>query len=178
MNARVAELKLLLKADADIRKNLIAEWVAQGHHLTGSWEKSLHGSVVNTGGAAILFGTMNNYGAILELGVSKDRIPYGGNTGSGAKGGTSKYIQGLISYFKLRGLDEKEAKRAAFATAATHKKEGMPTAGSKVYSKTGQRTKFIQIVDKAIGPAVDRMILDGLDDIVDKKYHEVKSETI
>jgi hypothetical protein len=175
MNARAAERKLLLSAAEVINKNLITEWVAQGHHLTGSWERSLHGSVIGIGDAVILQGTMNSYGGILEQGVKSNRIPYGGHS---ASGGTSKYIQGLVSYFKLRGLAEKEAIRAAFATAKTHKKEGMPTSGSYAYSKTGARTKFIRVVEKAIGPAVDKMILDGFDQIVDAKYREVKSETI
>jgi hypothetical protein len=175
MNAREAEHKLMLNAGALINKNLIVEWRAQGHHLTGGWEKSLHGSVFSSGTTVVLLGTMNSYGGIVEQGVSNNRIPYGG---SKASGGTSKYIQGLVSYFKLRGLGEKEAMRAAFATAKTHKKEGMPTKGSYAYSKTGQRTKFIRIVDKAIGKDVDTFISNGFDRIVDAKYHEVKSETI
>lgn len=175
MNAQKEEAKLLTKAADAINKNLIKEWQAQGHHLSGAWESSLASKIINGGNSLAILGTMAYYGSIVEQGVSKDRIPYGGHK---ATAGTSKYIQGLVSYFKARGLGEKEAIRAAFATAKTHKKEGMPTKGSYAYSKTGQRTKFIGIVDKAIGSDIDKMILDGLDAIVDEKFHEVKSETI
>jgi hypothetical protein len=175
MDARKAEIKLLNKVAREVNNNLIAEWVAQGHHLTGAWESSMKGTIITSPDSVAVIGTMNYYGAILEDGVAPNRIPYGGRS---ASGGTSKYIQGLVSYWKKRGLDEREAIRAAFATANKHKKEGMPTKGSYAFSKTGSRSKFINTVDKAMSPEIDRMMSDGLDDIVDRKYREEKSETI
>lgn len=175
MDARAAEKRLLLKAADMVNQALVNEWQAQGHTLTGAWEKSLHGTYISGGNSAAVLGTMNSYGAIVEQGVSASRIPYGG---AKATGGTSKYIQGLVGYFQKRGLSEKEAIRAAFATAKTHKKEGMPTKGSYAYSKTGERTKFIGIVNKVLGGDIDRYISEGLDEIVDQKFREVKSETI
>lgn len=175
MDARKAEIRLLDRVAKEVNKNLIAEWVAQGHHLTGAWEQSLRGTIVQSPDSVSVIGTMNYYGAILEQGVSANKIPYGGRR---ASGGTSQYIQGLVGYFKKRGLNEREAIRAAFATANKHKKEGMPTKSSAIYSKTGQRTKFINTVDKAISADVDKMVSDGLDDIVERKYREEKSEII
>ncbi len=175
MNERSKEVRLLQKASDAINKNLAAELVAQGHSLTGSLERSIHGNVIQAGNGVAILGTMNSYGKYVETGVGKDKIPYGGHS---ASGGTSKYIQGLITFWKLKGLGEKEAIRAAFATAKKHKKEGMPTKGSQAFSKTGERTKFIRIVERATGDEIDTMVSSGLDMIVDQKYREVKSETI
>lgn len=175
MDARKAEIRLLDRVAREVNKNLIAEWVAQGHHLTGAWEQSLRGTIIESPDSVAVIGTMNFYGAILEQGVPANRIPFGGRK---ATGGTSQYIQGLVGYFKKRGLNEREAIRAAFATANKHKKEGMPTKGSERFSKTGKRTKFINTVDKAISDDIDKMVTDGLDAIVERKYREEKSETI
>lgn len=67
------------------------------------------------------------------------RIPFSGRTG---KGGTSKYIQALIDFFKRKGA--KNAISAAFATAYTQKREGRPTRGSYRFSRNGKRTGFLQ----------------------------------
>lgn len=174
MNALQEEIKLMKKAGAKLDDSLIHEWIAQGHHLTGGWERSMHGTVLNAANTTILIGTMAKYGVYINAGVSPDRIPF--REGSGA--GHSKYIDGLIMFWKLRGLGEKEATRAAFATAKVHKAEGMPSTGSYKYSQSGQRTLFISIVDKVISKDIDQLILNGLDAIVDRKYHETKSETI
>lgn len=175
MNERSKEIRLLQRASDMLNKKLIAELKAQGHSLTGSLERSLRGNMIQSRSGVSVLGTMNGYGKYVATGVSKDRIPYGGHS---ATGGTSKYIQGLVAFWKLRGLSEKEALRAAFATAKKHKREGMPTKGSYAFSKTGERTQFIQIVDRAAGTDIDNIVLDGLDRIVDQKYREVKSETI
>ena len=108
MDARRAEIRLLNKVAQEVNKNLIAEWVAQGHHLTGAWEQSLKASIVQSPDSVSVLGTMAYYGAIVEQGVSANRIPYGGRS---ASGGTSKYIQGLVGYWKKRGLNEREAIR-------------------------------------------------------------------
>lgn len=150
-------------------------WTKQGHHLTGGWENSLKYSIIATGRDTTITGTMNYYGVFVNAGVGADRIPYGGPK-TGAT--TSKYIQGLISFWKLRGLSDKAAISAAFATAKKQKKEGMPTAGSYQYSESGQRTQFIAAAEKESGPKVDEAILNGIDAIFDEKFNETKSETI
>jgi hypothetical protein len=64
------------------------------------------------------------YGAYLNFGVRKERIPF--SPGSGAK--RSLYIEGLIRYVQMRkGIsDMKRAKSIAFAIAHTQKHIGMP----------------------------------------------------
>ena len=175
MNAIAAQIKLLQHAGKILDANLMKEWTRQGHHLTGAAEQSVHGLVIAIGNSVILSGTAAGYVSIVDAGVRPDRIPYGGQS---ASGGTSKYITGLVNYWKLRGLGEKEAIRAAFATAKKQKEEGMSTKASAKYSQTGQRQRFLEVVDKVIHEGIDELIRDGLDEIVDRKYHETKSTTI
>lgn len=164
------------KANAQLIEAIHRELREQGHYLTGELERSVQGTVTETEGDATLVGTALDYGQILNKGVTAARIPFGGSNGDGK--GTSKYIQALIDYFKKRGLDDKEAMRAAFATAHKHKKEGMPTSTSKKHSTTGNRLNFIGIVNDVISGPLDDVILGGINTIVDEVFHETKSERI
>lgn len=174
MDGTQSEIELMQQVSLFIDGKLKEEFVGQGHHLTGAFEGSLHGTVLNTGMKTQLRGQMASYGIFVNTGVNASRIPY--NEGSGA--GTSKYITALINYWKLRGLNEKEATRAAFATAKTHKKEGMPSAGSYMFSSTGQRKSFITIVKTESGPEVNKQMMGGLNNIVRTIFNETKSQTI
>lgn len=131
------------------------EWQRQGHQLTGAFEQSLEydydGEYLNIYG--------NHYGKILETGVTAANIPY--TPGSGAT--SSKYIQGLARYAMLRmGVDERTALSIAFAIARTHKREGMPTRASAVYSQTGRRTGFVE--DSV--PDIDQLVEEFTDKLV------------
>lgn len=112
----------------------------QGHMNTGELYNSVGGSISQIPDGAVVNIEMNDYHVYVEKGVRAGRIPFGGKS-RGAK--TSRYIQGLIQFFRNKGLSEKEAKGAAFATAKTHAREGMPTSGSYRFSKNGRRLKFI-----------------------------------
>lgn len=152
-----------------IDKNLKREFKAQGHSLTGAWERSLQGTVIDMGRAVILDGRMNQYGVYLELGVSASEIKH-----PLAKA----RIDGLIRFWEAKGLDAEEAKKAAYATAIKHSKEGMPTAASYKHSENGKRKHFASTVEKAIQPVMDAFLGSGLDAIIDGKFRETKSETI
>ena len=80
----------------------------------------------------------NDYFKFVDQGVKPSRIPYRSGRG---RGGKSKYIQALIAFWRKKGAADPKA--AAFATAAKHKKEGMPTRNSFKFSRTGKRTEFI-----------------------------------
>lgn len=110
----------------------------QGHVLTGKLRDSIEFEIVEQGDKVTATMMCEDYGLAMEFGVPADRIPY--SPGSGA--GHSKYIEGLITFFKKRGLNEKMAIGAAFGTARKHKREGMPTFASRRFSKTGERTGF------------------------------------
>lgn len=124
-----------------LRDDLRREADAQGHTLTGRMSDSIEFEVVEETG--MITGRMyaEDYSTFVELGVKAERIPYSGRSG---RGGTSLYIQGLVSFWEERGLSDREALSAAFATAAVHKREGMPTRASYRYSQTGERIGFIQ----------------------------------
>lgn len=128
---------VMIRLQDETRKEL----ESQGHVLTGSLRDSIEFEITagddNVTGR--LFGA--DYGVFMEFGVPADNIPF---SGTGRKGGKSKYIQGLIRFFQLRGLDDREAMRAAFATAHVQKREGMPTRGSFAFSSNGKRTGFLQ----------------------------------
>lgn len=126
----------LEELSGDIKKELIA----QGHRLTGRLVESTE--VVNDGkGVGI---KMNFYIQYVNDGVKSVNIPF--TRGSGRK--SSKYIDALMDYFRKRGLGPEDSKRAAFATAMKHKKEGIPTKASKRFSSTGKRTGAVDIAIK------------------------------
>lgn len=129
------EIMELLQATA--RKEL----EQQGHVLTGRLRDSIDYEITPLDDKVVgtLFG--DDYGVVVEFGVDPERIPFSDPSG---RGGTSKYIQGLVRFFQIKGLDEREAIRAAFATARIHKREGMPTVASSRFSQTGKRIGFIK----------------------------------
>ena len=112
----------------------------QGHNLTGRLKGSFETvtrQTENTSEADIL---VEGYGQFVDQGVKAARIPYSGRSG---RGGKSKYIEGLKEFFIKRGRGASEALRAAFATAAKHRREGMPTRASYRFSRNGKRLGII-----------------------------------
>lgn len=126
-----------------LQTDLREEITRQGHVLTGRMRDSVDYTVEVEGSQLIGRMFIEDYGAILEVGVTASRIPYGGRTGVGGK---SLYIEGLINFWRLRGLSGREAISAAFATATVQKREGMPTRASYQHSQTGERTGFTRTV--------------------------------
>lgn len=127
----------MLELQAALRKEL----EAQGHTLSGKLSQSISFEVSSDGSEAVGRMYFEDYGVFVEVGVTADRIPYGKG---GSKGGTSKYIQGLVSFWEQRGLSGREALSAAFATARVHAREGMPSRGSYAHTSTGERTGFVR----------------------------------
>jgi hypothetical protein len=78
----------------------------------------------------------------------------------------------------LRGLGDKEAMRAAFATAKVQKREGMPTSGSYAYSNNNERKIFIERTEMEISQQIDTLISEGMDDMFETEFIKQKSETI
>lgn len=126
-----------------LQADLRGELKAQGHNLTGRLSESLEYDIEVEGDVIRAVMECEDYGLAIEFGVPASRIPY---TPGGGGGGTSKYIQGLIRFWNLRGVTGREGVRAAFATAAKHKREGMPTRSSHAFSSTGARTGFASTV--------------------------------
>jgi len=133
--------KVLLKELNGWQDSLKQELKAQGHVLTGQLLNSIRFELTREGSKIVGVFFAADYGLIVNFGVKAANIPYGGGK-TGAK--TSKYIQGLFSFFRRKGLSERESLSAAFATAKTHKREGMPSRGSFKYSENGRRTGWIK----------------------------------
>lgn len=169
---------ILRKADTFLKRQLKAELKAQGHFLTGGLERSMLGVIAEVGSVAALEGTAANYGGILDAGIKPSRVPFGGGSRSGGGGGTSKYIQGLVTFWKLKGLNDKQALSAAFATAKKQKLEGMPTEGSYKFSKNGSRRYFIAKVKDKVTPQLKKLITGELNNAFFKEVRKTKSERI
>lgn len=178
MSAQVANI--LEQANTVLVNELRNEFAAQGHHLTGALEDSIHGVVSEYSDYWIesegnrLQGYALFYGNILDKGVSPERVPF--QEGSGAI--HSKFIDALIGYFEARGHSAKDAKSYAFATAKVMKQKGMPTPGSMSYSSTGQRTDFINNMNNKMTTTIDPIILNGINELVHIEFNKTKSETI
>lgn len=156
---------IITAAMDDIRKLLIAELSAQGHRNTGALEKSLSYEVKREGDGIVAVMTAFEYGLYVEFGVPASRIPY--TLGWRKRGGNSKYIQGLVTFFSHKGLSPREALGAAFATARKHKREGMPTRGSYAFSSNGRRTGFTRNTLEQYLPILASKIGEGAGGIVE-----------
>lgn len=167
--------EVLQAADADLQKGIKEELRTQGHYLTGALAASIHGEITVKGEeSATLVGTSLFYAQILNAGTTAARIPFGTHTGAT----TSKYIEGLINFFTLRGLDEAEAKRAAFATARVQKLQGMPTTGSYRFSDNNQRLNVLGIVEREMDTELDEVVLGGIENMVESVFKQTLSERI
>ena len=132
---------------------VLEEWRNQGHDLTKKVESTAKSTIEQTIGFVRITGELEYYARFVNTGVPASKIPYSPPSG---RGGTSKYIEGLIAYATARGMDN--PKSAAFAIANKHLKEGMPTSGSKKYSSTGNRTNFVEDAFKEILPELNQLV--------------------
>lgn len=162
----MTQADVLTKAATLIEESIKTQFQAQGHHLTGSWEESINHKMISSDE---IEGTAYTYGSIVNAGTAAERIPYGESNGTG---GTSQYIQGLKRFWMAKGKGEKEALSLAFATAKVQKREGMPTAGSYLYTSTGYRTNFIGLVQDIIETEVDEVVNSGMDQYINEQVDE------
>lgn len=127
-----------------IVKGLKTEIVQQGHRASGSLAASIEATYPGDNDLELFAQILaNDYWVFVDSGVAASRIPY---TPGQGRGGTSKYIGALIDWAKIvrPGIGDKGAKSFAFAIAAKHAREGMPTRGSYQYSANGRRKNFVQ----------------------------------
>lgn len=141
-------------------RSIRKEFRLQGHHLTGRLSKSIRDIVALTTTGVNIKILAEGYGVILNRGVPASRIPYTPNKRSGAT--TSKYIMGLQDFAKKvkPGLSSKQILSFAFAIARKHAKGGMPTAASRRFSKTGRRTRAIDIAFNKVEKEIKDMVED------------------
>jgi hypothetical protein len=166
---------IVIQKIADLAKEaVILAWKAQGHDLTGNAVQQMETQIIMTAEGAVINGLVVDYMIPTNTGVTAARIPY--TPGSGRK--TSKYIDGLINYVKLRmGKSDKEAKGIAFAIASRHKKEGMPTKASAKFSSTGKRTGFIDEAlsgkEQQFAEMIELAVAEAFNVTIDNYYQSV-----
>ena len=129
---------------------LISELKRQGHKLTGALIESFEVRVKEKTDSISIEFLMLKYGLSLNYGIKPEKIPY--TIGGAPRGGTSKYIKGLIDFaIKKFHVEKREAKQIAFAIAYKHKKEGYPLT---------KKIAFIDNVLKANDDKIELIIQD------------------
>ena len=148
----------------DFAKNRIAqEWQASGHRLTGAFEESLQFEEKQVSGGIGFQITGLIYGAVLNVGVKPERVPF--YPGSGRR--TSKYITGLIGWVQKRlGIPADKAKGVAFAIAHTHKEVGIMSRNGQGIGGSGFLDKMKRDTDKEI----ESRLLNVLDEKINKTW--------
>jgi len=128
---------------------LRGELKSQGHILTGKLSKTMAFKMKVSNSLKLEF-IMQDYGIALSEGVKPGRIPYKPRRkGEQPRGGTSKYIQGLINFAKKKfGYSRQRAEAVAFAIGSTQARKGL--TGSRwidisIESSKEQIEKFISI---------------------------------
>lgn len=125
------DLKELLEGIMKLmQERLQASLESQGHVNRGKLSDSIQYKIEATETLAIGKMEFADYGIYVNVGVKPGRANYP--------------IQVMIDWFQDRGLSEREATRAAWATKAVHKREGIPTRASARFSETGERTGFVE----------------------------------
>lgn len=163
--------KFLTDLEALLRQELLKTWTDQGHNMTGSIVETADFVIEQTINKLSFLLYMFPYGGYMETGVSASSIPF---SGTGKKGGTSKYIQALIKYAKKRmNLPDKEAKGVAFAIAHKQKMEGMPTSASKNYSSTGSRTGWIEETMNRNRANIELAMFNYVDTIINIQFNNM-----
>lgn len=152
-------------AEPFINSFLRKEVIDQGHHLNGAMEESFSSEISQTKKADTMEGFAVYYTQFV-------------NDGFPAASASFKQVPFLIEYFKKRGLGEKEATGAAFATVKVWMKQGMPTQASKRFSKTGSRQNMIESAFVGNESKIDEYIGNGLNFVVEERFQLEKSETI
>lgn len=145
------------KFKEDLKKALLQTWTDQGHYMNGNIISTMEFVVNETDKYIDIIGMMSKYGAYIEAGVNKSKIPF---TPPSDRDRKSLYIQALARYAQLKmHVSEKESLGVAFAIAYKQKREGMPTKGSFAFSKTGKRTQWIQDTLKSNTDLISQFIL-------------------
>ena len=170
----ISEIKASIVKEIDkVLKELQTELLQQGHKATGALIESAEQKTAFEDATRLVIDIyFNDYWVYVNNGVAANRIPYTPRRrGEAARGGTSKYIEALISWAKIIGIPDNEAKGFAFAVARKHSMEGMPTRSSYRYSSNGRRTNFLGFVTDGIEERIAAAInLDGIANLVIQKY--------
>jgi len=112
-----------------IFNSLAKELERQGHRMTGALVESFEAKIGSfTEDKITIDFLMLNYGLSLNNGIKPRNIPY--TIGGPRRGGTSKFIEGLIKFAKQKlNVSPDKALGVAIAIATKQKREGYPLTG-------------------------------------------------
>lgn len=169
---------ILTKTITVLATDIKAELTKQGHIDTGKLANSMTVKKVESGDTLSVGVEMEDYYGIVESGVKRFRIPFGGRKKKGNNKKKSEYIKALIEWWERKGKNAEKAKSAAFATAKKHKEEGMPSRNSYKFSKNGRRLKFIQesTNDSPVIKEMEVKILDSCEDEMQVYFNQMQNE--
>lgn len=154
---------IYLGASRLINQLILEEFRAQGHSLTGEFERSLESETFKTRYTATLTGKGLSYGMTVNKGLEPNQIK-------------KSMIPGLVEYFKKRGFSPQQSEAYAVATYKKWKQEGMSTQASKRFSSTGGRQNFVEAA--MLSNKIDEYMLVSFDFGIDEQFSRLKNETI
>mgnify|MGYP000499959706 CR=1 FL=1 len=124
-------IKALNTALNDAAVDLLIELEAQGHRNTGALEASIKVDVKLEGRKIVGEVSGLDYLDYINRRTRHTRV-------AGAQ------VKGLFEWWKAKGLSDKEARSAAFATAVNQVKYGSPTPAAFRYTTNGKRTAAVE----------------------------------
>jgi len=136
----------------------------QGHKDTGRLERSLKFQILTRpGGVTVHFKSLD-YGLGLSTGLTPNEINYS--------------FSDIVDWARRKhpGKSDEQINQFIFLMMRAHKREGMPTEGSKRFSKTGVRTGWIPI-----GTEYAETLLDNnfdLDDYIEQILDEAFADFV
>lgn len=149
----------LLEAGKQLKEELVDELDAQGHRFSGKLA-NMEVTVATEGDKLVARIYMEDYGLIIDKGVSASRIPFGKGTGD-----YSKFIEGLEKRFG--------SLESAFRIARSMAFYDSPTPGSFAFSNNGHRTDFIgrTISSTRTLDNVTKIIFDKIDEYINQQLN-------
>jgi hypothetical protein len=129
----------------DAAVDLLIELDAQGHRNTGALEKSIKVDVKLEGRKIVGEVSGLDYIDYINRRTRHSRV-------AGAQ------VAGLFQWWKAKGLSDKDARSAAFATAVNQVKYGSPTPGAFRYTTNGKRTGAIQAAFGNVGADIGQQL--------------------
>lgn len=161
----------------DLAGMFIDELHEQGHKASGRLIASVVARVSSALDEIDLALSHLDYGIIVNTGIAANRVPY--SRGSGAK--TSKFIDALIAWIRLRGIAgglDKKVRSVAFAMATAMKRDGVPTKGSYKFTNNGRRTQWIDYVYNKYNVSWQDRIELIADDYIEMAFDAMLEKTV
>ena len=167
---RSEEIHILLKAASEMNRSISEQFSLQGHTLTGAAERSLQASVTRTKGRTTVTGVAVDYMLKLDDFTTPEEV---------RSENKNEALDGLTRYVELRmGIYGSAARSVAYRILQKHRSEGRPLPSSAAFSQTGKRTGFIEDAETSPQNSTDRIVSDGLDQMMESVFSKQQNEIV